>query len=130
MFLKRHRADLNERRFGGHDLNVVVQEQAQEIASLKHDKNSLESCVNELRAENEKVVNENKILKRAVTIQQDRQNQAASEVEAARNYKAEADDRMKKLEHMIMTLRYHLQAQHSNPENDFMDFTQRPPDVF
>jgi hypothetical protein len=29
-----------------------------------------------------------------------------------------------------MTLRYHLQAQHSNPGNDFMDFTQRPPDVF
>lgn len=130
MSLKRHRTDPNERGFGGHDLNVVVQEQAQEIASLKQDKNALESCVNELRAENEKVVNENKILKRAVTIQQERQNQAASEVEAARNYKAEADDRMKKLEHMIMTLRYHLQAQHSNPGNDFMDFTQRPPDVF
>jgi chromosome segregation ATPase len=129
MSLKRHRADSNERGFG-HDLNVIVQEQAQEIASLKHDKAALESCVNGLRVENEKVVNENKILKRAVTIQQERQNQAASEVEAARTYKAEADDRMKKLEHMIMTLRYHLQTQHSNPGNDFMDFTQRPPDVF
>jgi chromosome segregation ATPase len=130
MSLKRYRTDPNERGFGGHDLSVVVQEQAQEITSLKQDKNTLESCVNELRAENEKVVNENKILKRAVTIQQERQNQAASEVQAARNYKAEADDRMRKLEHMIMTLRYHLQAQHSNPGNDFMDFTQRPPDVF
>jgi predicted RNase H-like nuclease (RuvC/YqgF family) len=130
MSLKRYRTDPNERGVGGHDLSVVVQEQAQEITSLKQDKNTLESCVNELRAENEKVVNENKILKRAVTIQQERQNQAASEVEAARNYKAEADDRMRKLEHMIMTLRYHLQAQHSNPGNDFMDFTQRPPDVF
>lgn len=130
MSLKRYRTDPNERGVGGHDLSVVVQEQAQEITSLKQDKNTLESCVNELRAENEKVVNENKILKRAVTIQQERQNQAASEVQAARNYKAEADDRMRKLEHMIMTLRYHLQAQHSNPGNDFMDFTQRPPDVF
>lgn len=128
MSLKRYRTDSNHSQ--GLDLNLVIQEQAQEIATLKQDKAALESTVHELRVENERVVNENKILKRAVTIQQERQVHAASEIEAARNYKAEADDRMKKLEHMIITLRYHLQAQHSNPGNDFMDFTQRPPDVY
>lgn len=115
---------------GGQDLNVVVQEQSQEIASLKQDKASLESTVHELRAENEKVVNENKILKKAVTIQQERQHHASSELQAANNYKAEAEDRMKKLEQMILTLRYHLQTQQSNPGNDFMGFPPRPPDVF
>lgn len=130
MSLKRYRIDSNHSQGFGLDLNIVVQEQAQEITILKQDKAALESTVHELRVENERVVNENKILKRAVTIQQERQNHAASEIEAARNYKAEADDRMKKLENMIITLRYHLQAQHSNPGNDFMDFTQRPPDVY
>ena len=132
--LKRYRTgdSIHSQGFG-QDLNLVVQEQAHEIATLKQDKAALESCVQDLRVENERVVNENKILKRAVTIQQERQNHAASEIEAARNYKAEAEDRMKKLEHMIITLRYHLQAtQHysNHPGNDFMDFTQRPPDVY
>lgn len=125
--LKRNRSDFHANS-NQQDLNVVVQEQAQEIASLKHDKTALESTVHELRSENEKVVNENTILKKAVTIQQERQNHAASEIQAANNYKAEAEDRMKKLEQMILTLRYHLQAQQSHPGNDFMGF--RPPDVF
>ena len=109
---------------------MVVQEQAQEIASLKEDKATLESTIHELRSENEKIVNENTILKKAVTIQQERQNQAASEIQAANNYKAEAEDRMKKLEQMVLTLRYHLQAQQTYPSNDFMGFPPRPPDVF
>ena len=124
--LKRTRNDFHS--VGGQDLNVVVQEQTREIAILKQDKASLESTVHELRVENEKVVNENKILKKAVTIQQERQNQAASEIQAANTYKAEAEDRMRKLEQMILTLRYHLQAQGTNPGNDFMGY--RPPDVF
>ncbi len=126
--LKRSRNDFHA--FGGvqQDLNVVVQQQSQEIASLKQEKTTLENTAHELRVENERVVNENKILKKAVTIQQERQNHAASELQAANNYKVEAEDRMKKLEQMILTLRYHLQAQQSHPGNDFMG--TRPPDVF
>jgi hypothetical protein len=126
--LKRSRNDFHA--FGGvqQDLNVVVQQQSQEIASLKQEKATLENTAHELRVENERVVNENKILKKAVTIQQERQNHAASELQAANNYKVEAEDRMKKLEQMILTLRYHLQAQQSHPGNDFMG--TRPPDVF
>lgn len=77
------------------------------------------------------MVNENRILKRAVTIQQERQNQAASELEAARQYKVVAEDRVKKMEQLILALRYHLQAQTNNTAtNDFMGMPPRPPDVF
>lgn len=84
--------------------------------------------MNNLKSEQDKVLNENRILKRAVTIQQERQNQAASEIQAAHKYKFDAEDRIKKLEQLILSLRYHLQAQHTNPGNDFMGF--RPPDVY
>ena len=125
--LKRSRATFHHG--DDHDLNNIVQQQADEIASLKHERATLESSVHELRSENEKVVNENRILKRAVTIQQERQNHAESEIEAAKRYKDEADDRMKKLEQMILTLRYHLQTQQSAPGNEFTGFN-RPPDVY
>ena len=86
--------------------------------------------MNNLKSEHDKVLSENKILKRAVTIQQERQNQAASEIDAARQFKFDAEDRIKKLEQIILSLRYHLQAQQSNPGNDFMGFPPRPPDVY
>ena len=112
------------------DLQRVVETQAVEIESLKSDKASAESSINFLKAEHEKVLNENKILKRAVAIQQERQNQTASEIEAARQYKIEAESAINKLNQIILSLRYHLQAQPSHPGNDFMGFPPRPPDVF
>lgn len=113
-----------------HDLQKVVESQASEISSLKHEKTNIESSLNTLRSEHERVVNENRILKKAVTIQQERQNQAMSEIEAARQYKYDAEDRIRKLEQIILSLRYHLQTQHSMPTNDFMGFPPRPPDVY
>lgn len=100
-----------------------------EIESLKSEKTGLENSLTTLRTEHEKVLNENKTLKRAVIIQQERQNQALSEINAGRQYKAEAEERIKKLEQLVLSLRYHLQAQqHNAPGNDFMGF--RPPDVY
>ena len=107
-----------------------MQSQAQEIETLKSDKANIESSLNRMKGEQEKILNENRILKRAVTIQQERQNQAMSEIGAARQFKFEAEDRIKKLEHLISSLRYHLQTQQSNPGNDFMGFPPRPPDVY
>mmetsp|Transcript_23329 Transcript_23329/g.57409 ORF Transcript_23329/g.57409 Transcript_23329/m.57409 type:complete len:212 (+) Transcript_23329:232-867(+) len=111
-----------------HELEKVVTSQANEIQSLKADKQKVETSFNNFKSEHEKVLNENKILKRAVTIQQERQNQAASEIEAAHKYKFDAEERIKKLEQIILSLRYHLQAQQSNARNDFMGFP--PPDVY
>ena len=112
-----------------HELEKVVTSQSSEIQSLKADKQKVETSFNNLRSEHDKALNENKILKRAVTIQQERQNQASSEIEAAHKYKFDAEERIKKLEQIILSLRYHLQAQQSNTLNDdFMGF--RPPDVY
>jgi hypothetical protein len=111
------------------DLQKVVDAQAGEIVSLKRDKANLEDSLNSLQGEHDKVVNENKILKRAVTIQQERQNQASSELSAARQFKADAEERIRKLEQLVFSLRYHLQAQQMNtPGNDFMGFP--PPNVY
>jgi len=112
------------------DLKRVIDDQSNEIERLKSQKNVVESSLSELKTTHEKTVNENRILKRAVTIQQERQHQAATELDAARRYKEEADERTRRLEQMILTLRYHLQAQNPTTGNDFMGFSPRPPDVF
>lgn len=96
---------------------------------MKTAKTNLESSLASLRSDHEKTQHENKILKRAVTIQQERQTQAGNDLEAARGYKVDADDKIRRLEQMILSLRYHLQAQ-SHPGNDFMGFPPQPPDVY
>jgi hypothetical protein len=82
-----------------------------------------------VKSAHDRAVNENKILKKAVTIQQERQNHAHQELEAAGRFKTEAEDRVRRLEQMVLTLQYHLQTQNpSNTVNDFMN--PRPPDVY
>jgi hypothetical protein len=110
-------------------MREVMGRQAEELETLKSDKFSLETHNVELRSLNDKVMNENKILKKAVNIQQERQHHAALELDAARKYKDDAENRIRRLEQIIVSLRFHLQAQHC-PENDFMNFNSRPPDVF
>lgn len=111
------------------DLQNIVHSQGAEIQSLKSEKAGLENSLNTLTTEHDRVLNENKMLKRAVIIQQERQTQALSEINAGRQFKAEAEDRIKKLEQLVLSLRYHLQAQqHNTPGNDFMGY--RPPDVY
>lgn len=110
------------------NLERVVEAQASEINTLKTAKTNLEASLESLKSDQEKVVNENRILKRAVAIQQERQTQASDELQAARQFKVEAEQNIRRLEHMILSLRYHLQAQQAHPGNDFMG--QQPPDVF
>jgi len=112
------------------ELNRVVEAQASEIANLKTAKSNLEATLAEFKGEHEKVLHENKILKRAVTIQQERQSQAAKDLEGARQFKSSAEDQIRRLEQMIINLRYHLQAQQPTMGNDFMGFPPQPPDVY
>mmetsp|Transcript_11815 Transcript_11815/g.18934 ORF Transcript_11815/g.18934 Transcript_11815/m.18934 type:complete len:221 (+) Transcript_11815:131-793(+) len=126
---KRSRTDAHN--LPQNELQKVLDSQAAEIQSLKSEKTGLENSFNELKGEHEKVVHENRTLKKAVLIQQERQNHAASELNAARQFKVEAEDKIKKLEQLVLSLRYHLQAQQNNtPGNDFMGFPPRPPDVY
>jgi len=112
------------------DLRRHIDHQASEIDRLTSEKGRAESERDALRAEHGRVASENKILKKAVAIQQDRQNQAAAEVDAARRYRAEADERIRRLEQTNLALQYRLQAQDPCNGNDFMGFSPRPPDVY
>lgn len=110
------------------ELHQMVEQQAAEIQRLKSEKESAQASASHLSSHHAKVEHENKILKRAVTIQQDRQHQMTAELEGARQFKVEAEDRIRRLEQMNLTLQYQLQAS-SATGNDFMGF-QRPPDVY
>jgi hypothetical protein len=110
------------------DISRVVEEQASLIDSLKSDKSNLEAALSSLTADHGRVAKENQLLRKAVNIQQDRHTQAVLEVKEARKNREEAEERIRKLEQMILSLRYHLQAQQTTIGNDFMGM--RPPDVF
>ena len=111
------------------ELQVMVEQQAAEIQRLKTEKESVEASTSQLSSHQAKVEHENKILKRAVTIQQERQNQMTAELEGARQFKAAAEERVRRLEQMNLTLQYRLQATMAS-ENDFSWSSPRPPDVY
>jgi chromosome segregation ATPase len=131
----RHRSGTSSPPEGGGDggeLQRVVEEQAATIESLKKDKTTLETNLGKLQTDHERVVKENQVLRKAFQIQQERQSHAEQELETAKQYKAGAEDQIKKMDQIILSLRYHLQTQHSNNlGNDFMGLSShRPPDVF
>jgi hypothetical protein len=105
-----------------------VQKQRTEIESLKQEKKTMEESMKSLKSEHERTTKENLVLRRAVQIQQDRQNETEKELKNAHKYKIDSEERMKKLESMIMSLRYRLQAQQMPVGNNFLN--ERPPDVF
>lgn len=111
-------------------LQKVVEKQNAEIQSLREEKTQMQSTIHTLNESQERILHENKILKKAVTVQQQRQTHASNELEAARQYKEQAENKMRMLEQVISSLRYHLQAQQPHVGNDFMGLNQRPPDVF
>lgn len=111
------------------DLKRVVEEQKAMIESLQTDKSTLSSSLEATQKDRDRVVKENQILRRAVNIQEERRGIAESQVKAAQEYRVTTEEQIKRMEQVIMTLRYHLQTQQSTrPGNDFMG--NRPPDVY
>ena len=78
-----------------------------------------------LKTDHDRILKDNLILRRAVAIQQERHNHAELEI---KKVKEDNDERIRRLEQTILSLRYHLQAQRSFNGNDFIH--ERPPDVF
>jgi septal ring factor EnvC (AmiA/AmiB activator) len=115
---------LVEERKKREDLNRVIDEQASLIESLKAAKSGLEQSLSSLKTDHGRITKENQLLRRAITIQEERRVNADQEIKSVQ---AEADERIRALNQVILSLRYHLQAQ-QNFGNDFMH--QRPPDVF
>lgn len=112
------------------ELQQVVEQQASEIKRLKTEKETAQASASHVSSVHAKAEHENKILKRAVAIQQDRQNQMAGELEGARQFKVQAEDRIRRLEQMNLTLQYQLRANSVPAKNDFMGFNHQPPDVY
>ncbi len=120
---KRNRASIQPDHISAQrlqELQHVVEQQAAEIQRLTSEKDSALRSASDLSSQHSKVEHENKILKRAVAIQQERQNQMSAELEGARQYKLEAEDRIRRLEQMNLTLQYQLRQSNSTPGNDFM----------
>ena len=92
------------------ELQRLVEHQALEIRRLKAEKNSQEETLLKFKPEHEKTLQENRILKQAVAIQQERQQHASEEIEAAYKYKTLAEERIRKLEQLNLTLCYRLEA--------------------
>ena len=111
------------------DLRRHIDHQSSEINRLTSEKDQAVAERDALRTEHDRATSENRILKKAVAIQQERGNQANSELEGARQFKAQAEERIRRLEQMNLTLQYQLQAQ-SSSGNDFIGFNPRPPDVY
>lgn len=111
------------------ELQQTISLQASELSRLKSEHDSALATVSTLTSRSTKLDNENKILKRAVAIQQERQNQMQSELEQARRVNGEASERIRRLEQMNLTLQYQLQAV-ASVGNDFMRFSPHPPDVY
>jgi hypothetical protein len=111
-------------------LQNTISQQAAELSQLKSEHASALASHSELTAHNSQLANENKILKKAVAIQQERQTHLVHEIEEAKRVNGEANERIRRLEQMNLTLRYQLQAQQGAVGNDFMGFSPRPPDVY
>lgn len=75
-----------------------------------------------MAADHEKTVNENKMLKKVLTIKQERQDQFVAELENARRYKEQADQ-------VIAVLKQHL-AQQQSQGNVALGFNSGNPHVF
>jgi chromosome segregation ATPase len=113
------------------ELQRTITEQASMIDSLKKDKLELEGLVGHLKTDNDRAQKENHLLRKAINIQQDRYKNVERDLKHAQKQQGEAEASVRKLEQIVLSLRYHLQAQQSgNMANDFMGLSPRPPDVF
>jgi chromosome segregation ATPase len=120
--IKRSRTD-----YSAEEEELEEDNRTQEIQSLKAENSKLSDNLTQLQSEHDKVSHENRLLKKLVTHQHERQQHLQNELEKANKYKLETEERMRKMEQMILQLRYHLSTAGSKP--DFIN-QYRPPDVY
>lgn len=112
-------------------MQKVIDSQAAEIQSLKSNKTLLEGMLHSFKAEQDKMSEENRILKRGVAIQHNAQTNSASELQATKQQNVQLKEENRMLQQQVLSLRYQLQAHASAPMDDFMGgFSPRPPDVY
>lgn len=110
-------------------LQILINKQASQIEQLKSDKIDSVELYNRLKISHDKTFKENMLLKRAVAIQQERQNQTATDLETVCHHKIDNEKRARQLEKIITTLRYRLQSNQILVEDKNLGLNYRPPDV-
>jgi hypothetical protein len=108
------------------ELERIINEQATLIESLKDDKLKIEKKYTSLKSDHDRSMKDNSILRKAVAIQEERRVHLEQELKTCR---VQSEERIKGLEQIVLTLRYHLQSTQNNVTNDFMN-QHRPPDVY
>lgn len=101
------------------DLQATIDEQKAVIESLRNDKTVVETSFQELKTTHEKTLKENQILRKAVSIQQDKHTNLESQL---RQQESDYQAKIKNLESVILSLKYHLSASNTSEFNSF-----RPP---
>ena len=107
----------------------LIEQKNIEIDRFKNDNLRNQHTLSQVNIAHEKVLSENRILKKAVSIQQERQNQAAQEVVMLRRQGEESSERIRRLEQMNRQLSFVVESS-SNNSHGFMGFGQPPPDVY
>ena len=111
------------------EMRNLIEQKNVEIEKLKNENVQNQRNLSQINVAHEKVLSENRILKKAVSIQQERQNQAAQEVAHLRRQGEESNERLRRLEQMNRQLSFLLESSNSN-SHGFMGFGQPPPDVY
>ena len=96
----------------------------QEIEMLSRDLYHRKQSETSYKQEMEKLNAENRLLKRAITIQNQKKEEAVHEASALKNLLQQAVDHIKRTEQANYALRVHLQT------NENVSADSRPPDVF
>lgn len=104
-------------------MESVIENQSQENQQLRSQKESIEASFHQLSAKHEKVLNENKNLKKILSIKQERQDQFVAELDELRRYKAQS-------EHALTMLRHHLSSQHLAETEHFGGFGPGNPHIY
>jgi len=109
-------------------LQAILTKQKSELDQTKSEKEGIQKEAQKMSVHLEKATHENRILKRAVAIQQERQTLAAAENENLKKLNMQAGEHIQRCEREILMLRAHVGVQ--NAPAGFMGFGPRPPDVY
>jgi len=110
------------------EFSNAVAERDFQITALQEENRSLQDILAQAQGEMSRILEECKILKRAVQVQNTKSKEAEKIISTQQEALVQAADHIKKLEQANYSLRVHLEAR-GNCGN-FFPFEQPPPDVF
>mmetsp|Transcript_13552 Transcript_13552/g.20346 ORF Transcript_13552/g.20346 Transcript_13552/m.20346 type:complete len:203 (+) Transcript_13552:134-742(+) len=105
---------------------VELQKKQEEIDHVSAENNALKERLNDVEINNSRVLEENRLLKRAVHIQEGRQKEVMTQNQQLKQFLNQAADQISALERSNATLRSHM-GMFNQPEPVI---SHRPPDIY